>query len=284
MWDSIRRGGFTMQDTNANSVGVIGIGLVGSAVLRMTGASRGWDINPAKCVNAHSATDVAEASDYIFMCLPNSECVQAVLANMELRPGLIVIDTSTGDPRHVVAIGQELSSRGVHYLDACISGSSAQIQNRDVLVMVGGDLAIFHQCSDLLACFAKDIVHVGPCGQGTKMKLVTNLVLGLNRVALAEGLAFAQQLELDGNQTLDILQRSMAGSKIMATKGIKMIEHDFTPQAKLSQHLKDVQLMLDATTMPLPMTETHRGLLSKAVELGYGDLDNSAIIKAIIEP
>ena len=76
------------------------------------------------------------------------------------------------------------------------------------------------------------------------MKLVTNLVLGLNRAALAEGLCFARQLGLDLQQTLHLLRESMSYSRIMDTKGEKMIHQDFAPQARLSQHLKDVRLML----------------------------------------
>ena len=116
------------------------------------------------------------------------------------------------------------------------------------------------------------------------MKLVTNLVLGLNRAALAEGIAFAQQLDLDLAQTLGVMRRSMAYSRIMDTKGEKMITQDFTPQAKLSQHLKDVRLMLAASSLPLPLSETHRQLLEKAEALGYGEADNSAVIQAILKP
>ena len=116
------------------------------------------------------------------------------------------------------------------------------------------------------------------------MKLVTNLVLGLNRAALAEGLVLAEQLDLDGLQTLDVLRRSMAYSRIMDTKGEKMIAREFAPQARLSQHLKDVRLMLAASAIPLPLSEAHRALLEKAEALGYGDSDNSAIIEAIVNP
>jgi 3-hydroxyisobutyrate dehydrogenase-like beta-hydroxyacid dehydrogenase len=84
-------------------------------------------------------------------------------------------------------------------------------------------------------------------------------------------------------ETLDVMRRSMAYSRIMDTKGEKMITQDFTPQAKLSQHLKDVRLMLAASSIPLPLSETHRQLLEKAESLGFGDADNSAVIKAILE-
>ena len=263
------------------AIGIIGMGLMGGALMRMTGASRGWDIDPALCVNAQSAAEVFGPCDIVFLCLPNSAIVRSVLGQANLRSGQIIIDTTTGDPSEMAALGAELAAKGVHYLDATVSGSSAQLLQREVLVMVGGEAKVFEQCRELLMKFAREVVHVGPCGSGAKMKLVTNLVLGLNRAALAEGLAFAWDLDLNPVETLDVLRRSMAYSRIMDTKGEKMIMQDFTPQAKLSQHLKDVRLMLAASTIPLPLSETHRQLLEKAEALGFGDADNSAVIKAL---
>ena len=139
------------------------------------------------------------------------------------------------------------------------------------------------QCRDLFDCLAQSTIYAGPCGSGSKMKLVSNLVLGLNRAALAEGLAFARSLDLDDEATLQVLTGTMAYSRIMDTKGRKMIEGDFGTQAKLSQHLKDVRLMLDAAQaagLELPLSETHRRLLEVAEEAGYGEADNSAVIQA----
>ncbi len=272
-----------MSDSQASILGVIGMGLMGSAVLKMTGASRGWDVDAGRCVNALNADDVFARCDVVFVCLPNSDIVRSVLGDATLKRGQIIIDTTTGDPSEMAALGAELSAQGVHYLDATVSGSSAQLLQREVLVMAGGDAAVFAQCRSWFERFASDVVHVGPCGSGAKMKLVTNLVLGLNRAALAEGLVFAQQMDLDPAQTLDVMRRSMAYSRIMDTKGEKMISQDFTPQAKLSQHLKDVRLMLAACALPLPLSETHRQLLEKAVALGYGEADNSAVIQAILK-
>ena len=273
-----------MSETNASTLGVIGMGLMGSAVMKMTGACRGWDIDDSRCVNATTANDVFEHCDVIFLCLPNSNIVRSVLSTVALKPGQIIIDTTTGDPREMSALGAELKAQGVLYLDATVSGSSVQLLQLDVLVMVGGDVEVFEQCRAWFYRFAREVIHVGPCGSGAKMKLVTNLVLGLNRAALAEGLAFAQQMDLDLTPTLDVMRRSMAYSRIMDTKGEKMITQDFTPQAKLSQHLKDVRLMLAASALPLPLSETHRQLLEKAEALGYGEADNSAVIQAILKP
>lgn len=269
-----------MNSPSPDSTGIIGMGLMGSAFMAMTGAARGWDIDPARCMVATTAAQVFDKSEAVLLCLPHSGVVREVLAEARLRPGLILIDTSTGDPAEMEALGAELAARGVHYLDATISGSSAQILKRDVLVMAGGDEAVFERCRPLFARFARDAVHVGPCGGGARMKLVTNLVLGLNRAALAEGLVFAEHLHLDPTRALDVMRRGMAYSRIMDTKGEKMIAGDFTPQARLSQHLKDVRLMLQASPVPLPLCETHRQLLEKAEHLGFGDADNSAVIRA----
>ena len=126
--------------------------------------------------------------------------------------------------------------------------------------------------------------YTGDSGSAAKMKLVTNLVLGLNRAALAEGLAFAEATGVAPAAALEVLMGTVAYSRTMDNKGRKMVEGDFTTQARLSQHLKDVQLMLQAASesgMKLPLSETHRDLMSQAEAAGWGDLDNSAIIKVL---
>jgi 3-hydroxyisobutyrate dehydrogenase len=115
------------------------------------------------------------------------------------------------------------------------------------------------------------------------MKLVVNLVLGLNRAVLAEGLTLARHLELDLPQTLAVLKAGAAYSTVMDAKGAKMLSGDFAPQARLSQHAKDVRLILAAagqSGVDLPLSQVHRELLERALAAGLGELDNSAIFRA----
>ena len=115
------------------------------------------------------------------------------------------------------------------------------------------------------------------------MKLVVNLVLGLNRAALAEGLSLADGLGLEGGLALECLQAGPAWSRAMDDKGQKMLEQDFAPQARLSQHLKDVRLILDSgreTSTRLPLSDVHCRLLESVETAGFGDEDNSAILRA----
>ncbi len=104
-------------------IGIIGMGLMGSAVMKRTGAACGWDLDPSRCVNATTADEVFSHCEVVFLCLPHSGIVREVLTNAMLKPDLIVIDTTTGDPAEMAALGSELASKGIHYLDATISGS-----------------------------------------------------------------------------------------------------------------------------------------------------------------
>jgi 3-hydroxyisobutyrate dehydrogenase-like beta-hydroxyacid dehydrogenase len=115
------------------------------------------------------------------------------------------------------------------------------------------------------------------------MKLVVNLVLGLNRAVLAEGLSLGEACGLETEQVLAVLRQSPAYASVMDTKGSKMILGDFSPQARLAQHLKDVQLILqlgNEHSQSLSLSKVHQSLLEHAVELGYADADNSAVIMA----
>ena len=150
--------------------------------------------------------------------------------------------------------------------------------------MVSGSQEVFEACRDLWDCLAAKTFYVGPWGNAAKMKLLTNLVLGLNRATLAEGLTFAQRVGLDKADALDVLTASAGYSRVMDTKGQKMLRGDFTPQARLSQHLKDIRLVLqeaDRANTTLPLSSLHLDLLEQAEEHGLGELDNSAIVRLI---
>ena len=115
------------------------------------------------------------------------------------------------------------------------------------------------------------------------MKLVANLALGLHRAVLAETLAFARSCEVSPSDALEVLKAGAAYSRVMDDKGRKMLDHDFSVEARLSQHLKDVRLILDAAntkSAKTPLSVVHRQLLERLVAAGYGDVDNSAIIMA----
>ena len=282
-------------------VGLIGMGLLGSALAENLGRTgytvRGYDIAPDRMrehaerggVLARSPADAARGASVVITCLMTAQLVREVLLGSDgaltaASPELVVIDQSTIHPEASAAIAAELCQRGVPMLDAPVGGSSGQARRREAPVVVGGDPEIFARCRPYLDAVAQRVHHVGPNGSGARAKLVINLILGLNRLALAEGLLFGLRQGLDGKGLLDILKDSAAYSRAMDTKGQRMLEGQFEPEGKLSQHLKDVDLMLEvghAAGAPLLATSLHRQLLLAGVAAGLSERDNSSIISVL---
>jgi len=281
----------------AESIGLIGLGLLGSAIAeRLTESGSdvlGFDVDEERCRALHelggraadSARDVTTHCRRTVLSLPDASISRQVVDELlpDLSTDAIVIDTTTGDPEQMCEIAGIVGAAGGAYLDATVGGSSRQVAQRDVIVMVGGDERACEACRDLFDTFSRQVFYVGESGSGSRMKLAVNLVLGLNRAVLAEGLGFARSLGLDLDLTLEILQSGPAASRAAETKGPKMIREDFEPQARLSQHLKDVRLILANgadSGARLPFSSLHRALLEDLEAAGYGAADNCVVIKA----
>jgi 3-hydroxyisobutyrate dehydrogenase-like beta-hydroxyacid dehydrogenase len=280
-------------------IGMIGLGLMGTAMSERL-LEHGFDVlvwnrtkakaEPLIALGARWSDNPLADCDRIIISLYTSDVVESVFEKLlndlhtkrasEELLGKILIDTTTGAPERSAEMSAQLATLGLKYLDAPISGSSEQTRRGESTVMVGGEREAFEACSDLWPMLGANIYHVGASGSAAKMKLVSNLVLGLNRAALAEALVFAKGIGVDPASALAVLRGSMAYSRVMDVKGQKMLDDDFTVQARLAQHLKDVRLIL-ASGLTLPLSETHRQLLEQAEMMGLGEADNSAIIKAI---
>jgi 3-hydroxyisobutyrate dehydrogenase-like beta-hydroxyacid dehydrogenase len=277
--------------------GLIGVGLLGTALAeRMRGAGLhvfGYDAQASAAQQlvalggraASSAAEVSATCNCIVLALPDSNVVREVVEAFgnRLPAGRLIIDATTGDPDQTVVLAGQLASRGVVYVDATIAGSSEQVRRGEAVVIIGGTDDAVERAAPVLTSWSNHRFHVGPAGSGARLKLVVNLVLGLNRAVLAEGLSLAQACGIDPATALEVLKATPAYSTVMDTKGAKMISRDFAPQARLAQHLKDVRLIRDLAGRvgaPTPLSDVHDALLQTAVELGYGEADNSAVIEA----
>ena len=287
-----------MSDRSQNLIGVIGVGLLGNALshrLRQAGHSIiGYDVQAEQleCLiqiggqAANSIAEVVEVAPVIFLSLPDSTISKTVCIEIaRLAPSSsTVIDTTTGSPEDAIENSLMLAQSSIQYLDATVAGASSQVQQGEGVFMVGGDPMVFQQFSSLLENISNVVFHLGEVGMGARVKLIVNLVIGLNRAVLAESLALANATGIPMETALEVLKATPAYSSVMDLKGTKMIEQDFTPQARLRQHRKDVQLICQLATehlQELPLSNLHAQLLDTAIEAGYGDLDNSAIYKVI---
>jgi 3-hydroxyisobutyrate dehydrogenase-like beta-hydroxyacid dehydrogenase len=257
----------------------------------------GFDIDPARRARlneiggraVNSIAELAAPARCIIIAVFNTDQVADVIDN-HLLPALgdgsnkIVLCMSTCDPDQVAALAARVMPRGIRYLDVPVSGTSDQVRRGDGVALIGGDSAIAGEVTDVFdALFARRF-HVGKIGDGGRAKLAVNLILGLNRLALAEGLVFAERLGLDPAAFLDVARGSASYSQVMETKGPKMVSGDFSPEGRAKQTLKDVHLMLGQAAgvgQKLAMLEVHAAVLEACVRAGEADLDNSVIIEEV---
>jgi 3-hydroxyisobutyrate dehydrogenase-like beta-hydroxyacid dehydrogenase len=275
------------------SIGIIGLGLLGTAIAeRLNEAGHqvyGFDPKRSEglpVVLCPDASEVFVKCSKVILSLPTSRVSAEVIDEVEtsLRPGQVVLDTTTGAPDEMAALAERLKPFQVHYLEANVAGSSVLLRQGEAVIFVGGEETIANELNSLLVDLTSGAHYLGPVGTASRFKLVHNLILGLNRAALAEGLQFAEALGFEAQGALSVLQQTAAASVAMTAKGKRMATRDFNqPQARLSQHLKDVGLMLDEagrTGAKVPLTTLHRTLLERAEELGFGEADNSAVLEA----
>jgi len=282
-------------------IAIVGLGLMGEVYAqRLLNAGVpviGYDIDPTRRERLNeiggkaveSIAALVAPARAILIAVFNTAQVEDVIEN-HLLPALgensnkIVAVMSTVDPDQVAALAARVIPRGIRYLDVPVSGTSDQVRRGDGVALIGGDPAIAAELKDAFdALFARSF-HVGKIGDGGRAKLAVNLILGLNRLALAEGLVFAERLGLDPAAFLPVAKGSASYSQVMETKGPKMLAGDFSPEGRAKQTLKDAHLMLDqaaAKGQKLSLLEVHADILESCVRAGEADLDNSVVIKEV---
>lgn len=285
-------------------VGVLGLGRVGLALatrLRALGhACLGFDIDPAAVQRfaqaghavAQTPAALAQAAEIVVCAVYDTAALAQAWSGAADAPGLcdgdrlrFVIDCSTGDPAQIETLAATMAARGVALVESPLSGSSTQIAAGTATALVAGEPAAIEHLHPWLDALAPRRHVVGRVGMGARAKLATNLVLGLNRAALAEGMVLAERLGLGRAAFLALVLDSPARSEAAVVKGALMVDERFEPaQSRIVQHLKDLDLMLAQAAQAdqhLPLTEAHAALLRRAVAAGDGDLDNAGITRQI---
>jgi 3-hydroxyisobutyrate dehydrogenase-like beta-hydroxyacid dehydrogenase len=251
----------------------------------------GTDIDPAKTARltslggqAATPAEVARCGTVI-LAVFNTEQVEDVVERLLLPSAkAIVLCTSTCDPDRIAALGQRLQGTAIRFLETPVSGSSGQVRTGDGVGLIGGDRSTADEAKPVLDALFPRRFHIGKVGDGGRAKLAINLILGLNRLALGEGLAFAERMGLDATAFLDVAKRSACYSQVMDIKGGKMVTRDYAPEGFVKQHLKDVHLMLELGErlgQELPALKVHNEVLEACVRVGEGERDNSIVVEEI---
>jgi 3-hydroxyisobutyrate dehydrogenase-like beta-hydroxyacid dehydrogenase len=280
-------------------IGVVGVGLLGGAVsgvlLEAGHPLVVHDVVPEQvdavvkrgARAARSAAEVARSARVVFTVLPTLESVEQAIAGPDgvLAGGTsqtVVVQMSTISPDLAVRMDEAARARGATLLDAPVSGTSAMVARRDCVITVGGDRSAFEGCRFIFEELARKVFHVGGCGMGSYVKLVTNLVMGLNGVVLAEGLTLARRAGVDPAQMLEILRHGAAASKILEVRGPLMVEGRFDAMMKVDLFLKDIRLMLEAAQslhVPVPLAGAMQQLYTAAYAAGQAKDDLATIVR-----
>ena len=285
-------------------IGVVGLGLMGSAIVqRLLAASfevTGYDVDADKRArlaqsNAAPADSLAALSEQcttIMLAVFNTDQVEAVIEGSDgllslrgpakSRPAFIC--TSTCDPDRIAQLAARIESRA-DYIEMPVSGTSAQLAAGEGVGLVGGTRSAVEAATPVLQAICPNRHYLGAVGNGGKAKLAVNLVLGLNRGAIAEGLVFAEKMGLEPVAFLKVLRNSAAYSHVMDTKGALMARREFQkPVSRVDQSYKDFSLMLEysaALGQQLPFAQVYAELLHDCIEQGESQWDNAAILAAI---
>jgi 2-hydroxy-3-oxopropionate reductase len=279
-------------------IGIIGVGLLGSAVaarlLKREFEVRGYDVRPEQIkalraqglIAAGSIAEVAADADAVFTILPSLQSVEETILGAgglaeTAPPNCTLIQMSTISPELTQRLASAAAAKGLGFLDAPMSGTSAMVERGDCSIFVAGDRARADACRPIFDAIAKKTIYVGDAGMASLAKLATNLLVGLNTAALAEAFVLGAKGGLAPATLLEILKESAADSKMLEVRGPLMASHRFDPQMKIELFLKDFKLMLEEGLrlgVPLPLTNITHQLATATAQAGRKEEDLAAII------
>jgi 2-hydroxy-3-oxopropionate reductase len=287
-----------------SKLGFIGLGIMGAPmaghlikagheVFLNTRSKVPADLLTGKGVACASAKEVAEKADIIFLMLPDTPDVEAVLfGNNGVAAGLAdargkgktVVDMSSISPMETKEFAKKINALGCDYLDAPVSGGEVGAKAASLTIMIGGPDAAFERVKPLFELMGKNITLVGGNGDGQTCKVANQIIVALNIAAVGEALLFASKAGADPAKVRTALMGGFAASRILEVHGERMIKRTFNPGFRIGLHQKDLGLALaGARTLgvALPQTASAAQLMQVCSANGMQDLDHSALVRAL---
>ena len=233
----------------------------------------------------------ADLADVTITMVPDGPQVEEVLfgsngAAEGMRRGALAIDMSTIAPASSVSIGQRLAADGIGFLDAPVTGSRPRAEDGTLTIMAGGSEADFERGKPVLEAMGKLVVHVGPQGHGSIVKLLNNATAAVNALQLAEVLVAAKAAGVDTGKLRQVMGAGSGGSAMLDLKAGPMVEHDFTALFKLEHMLKDVRHCLaeaERLGAEMQLGELTERAYAQADRKGLGEQDFAAVVEVVEE-
>jgi 3-hydroxyisobutyrate dehydrogenase len=236
---------------------------------------------------ADTPADAARDADVVMLSLANQDVVARMLFDADgvfetLREGAYILDMSTVPPEFPRELAQRAGEKGIHALDACVLGNPMHSRQGELRVMAGGQEQAFKAMEPLLEAIGKEVTYLGESGMGATMKLVLNMLMGVQMPALAEAVVFGEKAGLAREAILEMISKSGYSSPVMAFRCAIMGQRNFELTAfKLGLMRKDMTLVLGQAQkvgVPMPVTESAHAMLTAAQQQGLGDLDVAAML------
>ena len=279
-------------------VAFLGLGIMGSRMAanlcRAGFEVHAWNRTRARAdelADAHGATvaetpaAAAAAARLVVTMVVDSPEVEAVLFGPDgaaegFGQGGLVVDMSTIAPSAGRAIGDRLREQGVAFLDAPVTGSKPKAEDGTLTIMVGGEPADYERALPLFEAMGKLVLHVGPQGHGSMVKLINNTTAAVNTAAVAEGIAVGRRAGLDLEKLVQVIAAGSGASAMLDLKAQPIIEHDYEPLFKLGHMLKDVRHCLaeaEALGVDMRVAAAAERLYAAADDAGHYDDDFAAV-------
>ena len=228
----------------------------------------------------------AEGAEILITMVVDTPDVEEVLfgengAAEGMASGALVVDMSTIPPTASRSIAERLSERGVHFLDAPVTGSKPKAEDGTLTIMAGGDPDDFERAKPLFHAMGQVVVHAGPTGHGSMVKLLNNAVAATNAATLAEAFQIAENHGLDMDRVVEIMKAGSANSLMLELKARPMLDRDYEPLFKLAHMLKDVRHALDEANGDFSLAQRAEELYAAADEAGHSDDDFAAVAEAV---
>jgi len=247
----------------------------------------------AKATACASAAEVARQADVIFMMVPDTPDVEAVLFGRNgdgsgvasgLSKGKTVVDMSSISPMATKAFAKRINELGCDYLDAPVSGGEVGAKAASLTIMCGGSEETFARVKPLLELMGKNITLVGGNGDGQTTKVANQIIVALNIAAVSEALLFASKAGADPAKVRQALMGGFAASRILEVHGERMIKRTFAPGFRIKLHQKDLALALAGARelgVALPQTASAAQLMQSGAAHGDAELDHSALVRTL---
>jgi 3-hydroxyisobutyrate dehydrogenase len=232
-----------------------------------------------------SPADAAKGAEFVCSIVSDDVATREVMLGANgvvgaAASGTIILDSSTNTPAMSREVAKAAAAKGIVYLDAPVSGSLAQAQGKELVILVGGDKAAFDKAQPVLLGMGRMVRRIGDSGAGATLKLINNMLSATLTAAIAEAAQAAEAANLDRDATMEVLAEGAAGSRLMKTKLPKIFKRDFSPQFQLELMDKDLRYFLalaQELDRPAPIASLVRSQYQAAKRAQFGKLDSCAV-------